>query len=31
MAVTLAAAGTPPKSYIVTWSQVVATLPAGTF
>ncbi len=30
MAVTLAAAGTPPKSYILTWSQVVATLPAGT-
>ncbi len=31
MAVTLAAAGTPPKSYIITWSQIVATLPAGTF
>ncbi len=31
MAVALAAADTPPQSYIVTWSQVVAALPPGTF
>jgi hypothetical protein len=31
MAVTLAATDTPPHSYTVTWAQVAATLPAGTF